>query len=377
MGGISGILSTVALLGFLAFLAGVGLVVVSASQGRPVRSGVLLAGAGLIFGVLLTVVSQGIIVVQPQERAVVFNTLSGDLADPRGPGTHIIIPILQEATTYNIAQQEYTMSGTATEGAVQGNDAVRGRTSDGQEVIIDITILYRVSPVGRDVNTVHERLQNRYEENFIRPTARGIAREVISAFTAEEIYGEARATLEEQMQDRIATLMAEQGLQLVDLLIRDVTFSQEFADSIEQALVAQQQAERARRQVDQIQAEADQARAEAEGLRDARIAEAEGEAQAIVLQAQAQAEALRLVSEQIAANPSLIQYEYIQQLSDNVQLALVPSNSPFLFDFASLAGANPDFQAPAVPDPEEIVPGSELDTPSDDDSGGSNSGSGN
>ncbi len=356
MGGISGILSTVALLGFLAFLAGVGLVVVSASQGRPVRSGILLAGIGLIFGVILSIIAQGILVVQPAERAVVFNTLSGELGEPRGSGTHIIIPILQEATIYNIAQQEYTMSGQANEGSRTGNDAVRGRSSDGQEIIMDISILYRVSPASTDVNVLHQNLQNRYEENFIRPTARGVAREVISNFTAEEVYGEARATLEQQMQERISIVMAEQGLDLVDLLVRDITFSEEFADSVEQALVAQQQAERARRQVDQIQAEADQARAEAEGERDARIARAEGDAQAIVLEAQAQAEALRLVSEQIAANPLLVQYEYVQRLSDNVGIALVPSNSPFLFDLATLPDAIQDFQAPDVPDAEEIVP---------------------
>ena len=372
MGGISGILSTVALLGFLAFLAGVGLVVVSASQGRPVRGGILLAGAGLIFGVILSVVSQGIIVVQPQERAVVFNTLSGELGDPRSAGTHIIIPILQDATIYNITQQEYTMSGATGEGSRSGDDAVRGRTSDGQEIIIDISILYSVSPVGNDVNIVHERLQNRYEENFIRPTARGTAREVISNFTAEEVYGEARATLEQQMQDRISDLMAEQGLQLLDLLVRDITFSEEFAQSIEQALVAQQVAERARRQVDQIEAEADQARAEAIGLRDARIARAEGEAQAIILEAQAQAEALRLVSEQIAANPLLIQYEYIQQLSDNVSLALVPSNTPFLFDFASLPEGLEGFTPPPIPEAQDIVPSTDEpdDTGADSGNGG-------
>jgi hypothetical protein len=41
-------------------------------------------------------------------------------------------------------------------------------------------------------------------------------------------------------------------------------------------------------------------------------------------------------------------------------LVLVPSNSPFLFDLASLGAANPDFIAPEVPEvnlPEvEITP---------------------
>ena len=63
---------------------------------------------------------------------------------------------------------------------------------------------------------------------------------------------------------------------------------------------------------------------------------AEGEAQAILLRAEAEAEALRIVSSEIANNPSLIPYLYVQNLSDNVNIALVPSNSPFLFDFAGL-----------------------------------------
>jgi regulator of protease activity HflC (stomatin/prohibitin superfamily) len=108
-------------------------------------------------------------------------------------------------------------------------------------------------------------------------------------------------------------------------------------------------------QVQRIQQEAEQARQQAQGQRDAAILRAEGVAQATILQAQAQAEALRLVSEQIAANPSLIQYQYIQNLSDQVGLILVPTNSPFLFDLASLPAAIENFTAPEVPAPEELT----------------------
>jgi hypothetical protein len=56
------------------------------------------------------------------------------------------------------------------------------------------------------------------------------------------------------------------------------------------------------------------------------------------------------VSEQIAANPLLVQYQYIQNLSDNVSLMMVPSTSPFLFNLSDLmAQANTDFTAPPVP----------------------------
>jgi regulator of protease activity HflC (stomatin/prohibitin superfamily) len=366
MGGISSLLGAVALLGFLGFLGGVALVVVAASQGRPVRGGITLALAGLAVGLILSVVSQGILIVAPNQVAVIFNTLSGNLSDPPlGAGTHIVVPVLQSATLYPIEQQQYTMSGIPNEGAVGGNDAVRGRTLDGQEVYLDVSVLFGVSPA--EANTVHVRWQNRYEEDFVRPTIRGQAREVVSRFRAEDIFGEQRTAVEDSLQQLLADRMVDEGFIMTDLLIRDVTFSQAFTDSIERKQIAEQGALEAAFRVQEEQQNAETVRVTAQGTRDANIAEAEGEAQAIVLRAQAQAEALRLVSEQIAANPSLIQYEYIQNLADNINVALVPSNSPFLFDFNSLAQADPNFVPPTVP--QEILPQAEP-SGEESDSGG-------
>jgi regulator of protease activity HflC (stomatin/prohibitin superfamily) len=353
MGGISSILGALALLGFLAFLGGIGLVVVAASQGRNVRGGITLAIAGLVVGLLFSVISQGILIVSPQEVAVVFNTLSGELENPpRRAGTSVVIPVLQEAVIYPIEQQEYTMASLSGEGA-GGNaedDALEGRSVDGQVVIMDLTVIYNIMP--EQANLVHERWRNRYEEQFIRPTIRGVARDVISQFRAEDIFGTRRTEVGAAVEEAMRARMEAEGLNLSNMIIRNVSFSDDFADAIERREIAEQERLRA---LD----EAERLRVQAAGTRDAEITSAEGEAQAIILRAQAQAEALRLVSEQLAANPTLIQYEYVQRLSDNIQLALVPANSPFLFDFNSLAEANPDFVAPTVPEAE--VPEAEAD----------------
>lgn len=351
--GISSVLGALSLLGFLLFLGGVAIVVLSASQGRPVRNGIVLAIVGVVAGIIFSVVSQGILIIQPDEVAVVFNTVNGNLEQPRRAGTSIVIPVIQQVTIYPIRQQQYTMSDTATEGAIQGQDAVSARTVDGQEVRLDLTVLYGVDPA--QANLVHQRWQNRYESDFVRPTARGIVRDVVSRYRAQDIYGEKRSELETAIEAELKARMDEEGLILTDTLVRDITFSDQFSASIEQAQIAQQEAERARLVVEQKTQEANQVRAEALGERDAAITRAQGVAQATILQAQAQAEALRLVSEQIAANPMLIQYQYVQSLADNIRIALVPSDSPFLFDFNSVAG-NPDFVAPEVPDTAQIVP---------------------
>ncbi|NWF71014.1 MAG: hypothetical protein HXY40_18175 [Chloroflexi bacterium] len=346
MSGITALLGALSLIGFLAFLGGIGLVVVSASQGRPVRGGILLAVIGLVVGILFTVVSQGILVLQPAQIAVIFNQLTGDLETPRVSGTSIIIPGIQVPTIYPLQQQQYTMSRQSREGSLAGDDAVDARSVDGQVVRLDITVIFALNP--DTINELHRRWQDRYVNDFIRPTVRGVTRDIVSDFRAEDIYGTGRTTMEEDMETALTTRFAEEGIILSDLLVRDITFSDEFTASIERAQIASQDAQQAELRVEQVRQEAEQRRAEAQGRRDAAILAAEGEAQAIVLRAQAEAEALRLVSEQIAANPLLIQYLYVQNLTDNVQLALVPSNTPFLFDVSGLL-PNTDFTAPPVP----------------------------
>src|SRR5690606_9083119 len=324
MGGISSVLGAVALLGFLGFLGGIGLIVVAASQGRNVRGGISLAVAGLVVGLLFSVISQGVLIVSPQEVAVIFNTVTGDLeTPPRRAGTSIVVPVLQEAFIYPIEQQEYTMASLTNVEERAEDSSLEGRSVDGQVVIMQLTIIYNIIP--EQANLVHERWRNRYEEQFIRPTIRGVARDVISRFRAEDIFGTRRIEVGAEIEDLMRQRMESEGLNLSNLIIHNVSFSEDFAEAIERREIAEQERLRA---LD----EAERLRVQAAGARDAEIARAEGEAQAIILRAQAQAEALRLVSEQLAANPSLIQYEYIQNLADNIRLALVPTNSPFLFD---------------------------------------------
>lgn len=354
--GIGSLLGTLSLVGLVAFIGGIALVVLSASQGRPVRNGILIAVIGGVVALLLGIISGGLLILQPQEVAVVFNSVTGELAEPRTAGTSIIIPGVQEYTIYPIEQQNFSMTGDPS-GSDDSRGSVVGRTRDGQEIRLDVTVLYSIDPLR--VNDVHRNWRNRYEEQFMLPTVRGFVRDEVSGYTAVQVYSQSRDELALGVEELLRARMEQEGLILSDLIIRDITFSEQFSQSIENAQIAQQEAERARLVVQQVEQEAAQARAQAEGQRDAAITRAEGEAQAIILRAQAEAEALRLVSEQIAANPSLIQYQYIQSLADNISLALIPSNSPFLFDFNSIAEGNLDFTAPAVPE----VQGFDFSTP--------------
>ncbi len=44
--------------------------------------------------------------------------------------------MVEQVVTYTISNQTYTMSAASAEGQVQGDDSIRARTKDGQEIII-------------------------------------------------------------------------------------------------------------------------------------------------------------------------------------------------------------------------------------------------
>ncbi len=303
---------------------GVFLITQAITRNDSVRGGALIVFFGVIIAIVFFVMSAGVIEIQAQEVGVVFNVLSGELSDdPLGPGLHIIIPGIQEVTLYSMAQQEYTVSGVASEGAVAGNDAITALTKDGQQVSIDVTMIYSIDPANAQI--VHQRWQNRYVNSLIRPAMRSAVRDAIGEFTVEEIYSSERAKLIAFSETSIRAEIEPEGFLLSSVLIRNISFSQEYVNSIERKQVAQQEALEAEFRVEQKKQEAEQAREVARGTADAVVIAAEGEA-----------EGLRLINEQLQANPLLLQWSYIENLSDDIQIIIIPSNSPYLFDLQSL-----------------------------------------
>jgi regulator of protease activity HflC (stomatin/prohibitin superfamily) len=337
--GIDTIVQFIAILFFLLGFAGVAMIVVAASRGNNVSRGILMAAVGFVLGIVFMIISEGLLVVEATERAIIFNTVSGELSEEREPGISIVIPGVQRAIIYDVSQQNFTMSGTATSG---DEGAIRSRSIDGQEVLIDLTIIFSIDPT--QVATLHRNWpQRNYVEGFVRPTARSVVRDVVALLRAEQIYGGSREQMQEEIYTDLVPAFQAQGLVLSSALIRDINFSDAFINAIEAKQVEEQQLERA-------ETAAERARTEARGAADAAIETARGEGEAIRIRAGAEAEALRLVSEQIAANPNLIQYLYVTTLSDNINIALVPSSSPFLFDASTFTQMDGNFTAPAVPD---------------------------
>ena len=326
-------MTTVAWLGALAAVA---IVVVRAGRARPIKSAAALILGLIVLAVLLTVVSAGLVFVQPEERGVVISALApnGYREEALQPGLRWVVPFFETVVTYPISRQTYTMSIAPSEGAIAGDDSVTARTSDGQELFIDASVIFSIDP--EKVIDVHIQWKSRYTDELVRPQARGIIRDAASQYGVEEIVTSQRDAFKDSMQSILADKLSDNGLTLIDFVLRNITFSPEYAASVEQKQIAEQLVQQAAFIVEQRRQEAEQARQVAEGQADAAETAARGRANARLIEARAEADALRLIAAALADNPDLITYTYIQKLAPGIQVMLVPNDNPFLLPLPSL-----------------------------------------
>jgi regulator of protease activity HflC (stomatin/prohibitin superfamily) len=303
--------------------------VVRASRNQNAKGLSSTAIGVVVLAVILTVLGAGLQFIEPNERGVVISPYiqAGFKPDALTPGLKWIIPG-ERVEKYSISRQTYTMSIATQEGQIQGDDSIRARTKDGQEVTIDASIVYSIDTTR--VILLHINWQNRYENGLVRPAARNAIRDAVSQYSVEEIVSTKRAEMELLITEILTEKFTQNDLELVDFLLRDIHFSTEYAAAVEQKQIAEQQAQQAQLVVEQRRQEAEQARQVAQGQADAAVIAAQGAADSQIIQAEAQAEANRLIGQSIQENPEILQYEYILKLAPGVQTIFIPSGNQFI-----------------------------------------------
>ena len=302
----------------------------------------------LVVAAILTTLGAGLVFVEASERGVVRTIRAGGVrSDPLGPGLHWIVPVVEQVVTYSISNQSYTMSAVALEGQVQGDDSIRARTKDGQEVILDASVIYQIDP--NKVVQLHIVWQNRYQDGIVRPEARGIIRDAVSQYGVEEVVSSNRVEMVQIITDELSTTLAQNNLVLLDFVLRDIHFSEGYAAAVEQKQIAEQLAQQAELTVEQKRQEAEQARQVAQGQADAAVIAAKGAAEARLIQAEAEAQANALVAESLRDRPELLQYQYILKLAPGVQTIFVPTGNQFILPL-------PNTTAPATAIPPTTTP---------------------
>jgi regulator of protease activity HflC (stomatin/prohibitin superfamily) len=256
---------------------------------------------GLAFFLL---VYSSVIVIRAGSRGIVFDIFRGVLPEPLTEGLHFILPVVQQVTRYDVRTHTYTMSQRPGDAMRGDNETLWAPTADGLKVGLEITVRYkpdpaRLSELYRSIGPEPD-----YEDKIIRPAIRNVSRMVVSEYNILDVYSKRRATIQQQIFDRLKGMFARDGLVCEEVLLRDVLFSKEFEAALESKMMAGQK-------VQQLEFEVQQAQKRAE----ARVKEAQGES-----------EAFDVINASIEKNPRLLEYMWIHRLAKDVKLLVVPKD---------------------------------------------------
>jgi regulator of protease activity HflC (stomatin/prohibitin superfamily) len=327
---IADLIKTLAGFAWLAVI-GIGMLILIRAGRKQNTKGLSSLVIGLIVAaVVFTIVGAGLVFIEPTETGVVVTILAegGMRPEPLRPGLHWIAPFVERVELYPTSIQTFTMARTVSEGETEGLITVEARTSDGQRIFVDSSVIYQIEP--SVVTTIHKEWQNRYQEDLITPQVRGIIRDSVSQYRVEEVLSSKRFEMADQITRELTQVMSDNGLTLIDFVMRDITFTEEYAQSIEQKQIAEQQALQAAFVVESKKQEAEQARQIAQGQADAAVIASRGAAEARLIEAEAEAEALELIAAALEDNPQLIEYQYVLKLAPGVQTIFVPSGNQFI-----------------------------------------------
>jgi regulator of protease activity HflC (stomatin/prohibitin superfamily) len=254
--------------------------------------------------------------------AVRFNPFAGGIQkEELAEGWHLILP-WETAHPFNIRTQAYSMTGQGDEAGTTTDDAMASQTSEGLRIKVDVTVLFHIGAQGAD--QLWRSVGPDYINTIVRPSARNVVRLVVARYPIMEVYSNApanvnagnkegilsfpgkRQEVEDKMFAELKPKLAEKGIELEKVLLRNVTYeAPDFEKSIVQKQVAQQSVmtQQYRLRIAQIQA------------------------QAQVERATGQAEAIRLRGGALRQNSAVTGLEFVQKLPDDVEVRIMPGGT--------------------------------------------------
>jgi len=255
-------------------------------------------GYVLFFILMFSIFSGSVVKVDAGERAVIFNIFGGMEKRVLGEGIHLILPVIQRATIYDVKQATYSFvsEDLSKQGLVLSNE-IHSLTSDGQKVDIELSV--RAKPQPSELWKLHKYIGPNYVSKIIVPKTRTALREILATYPVEDVYSIKRQEIQNKIQEHLTSdLEKKYFIDVEEVLIRNVKFSKEFQDAIDR-----------KQQAFQEYLKMEYILAAERSKRDAKILQAEGEAKAINLRVNA-----------LRANPDFIKYKRAQVYGKRAKL---------------------------------------------------------
>jgi prohibitin 1 len=139
-------------------------------------------------------------------------------------------------------------------------------SNEGLIMALDTSLLFHLDRAR--AADVYQKVGANYAEKIVEPTTRAAIRAATSAHSANALYTSARELVQQQIQDELTTQLAQRGVIVENVLLRDVQLPAMLKSSIEAKQQAEQDALRMSFILQKEKQEAERKRIEAQGIAD-------------------------------------------------------------------------------------------------------------
>jgi regulator of protease activity HflC (stomatin/prohibitin superfamily) len=286
-------------------------------------------------------------IVQPTQMAGVRRLGTVHSMEPVQPGLHLKAPFIDSVDKLQVSIDNFRI------------DNLRVYTIDNQSVQISVGITYRI-PADAVLKLLYQvgipgdaRIMHNIEQIIADRTLKIFAKRntIKISEEREQIASEVRHSVSQAVREQF-------GLEILDLQIPAIKYSDIFVASVEAAVKAKNDAIAAENTVNRIRyegeqrvvtakAEAEAAIARAEAQKQSRILEAEGEGRAIELSAAAEAQGIRVRGEALKQNARVIELTLAQRWTGQPPQTILGDRGAVPFFNLNPAGEVSKAEAPA------------------------------
>jgi regulator of protease activity HflC (stomatin/prohibitin superfamily) len=207
------------------------------------------------------------------------------------PGsTNFFAPFIRDFYTFDVKIQNLEMTANVKQGDREGVDDLRFKTTDGNDIAMDVTVVWQVDPakapdvlmnVGPSTREVNERL--------VRPMARTVVRDVLNELDSESVYNaDKRFQKAEEARTLLSERLSSYGVMVSQVILHEHRFNPAYEKIIHDRKLAEQRASQLKSTAEAAEQEALANLETAKGTVNAKIADATGKLSQAKLTADAQ-----------------------------------------------------------------------------------------
>ena len=211
-------------------------------------------GLPILFAVvvLIILIAKSTVTINSGEAGVLYKTFAGGVVTDKPPlseGFHLVAP-WNSVFVYEVRQQSL-------------DEKMQVLSSNGLEINLDATVWFQ--PNYSELGKLHQERGEAYVQRVLQPAIRSAARSVVGRYIPEQLYASKREAIQKEIFEETQILLANQYVQINEVLVRDVSLPKSIKDAIERKLGQEQESLEYVFRLEKAQQEAERQRIDAEG----------------------------------------------------------------------------------------------------------------